>query len=114
MWTINLKENAPPLDVAIAQFEIELERAKFAKERAIKVLHGYGSHGRGGAILLEIRKLLAKMKKEKAIEDFFFGDRWNSYDKQTSKLLMQDKGLSDDEDLNKSNPGITIIVLKQK
>lgn len=84
MWTINLKENTPPLDVAIAQFEIELEKAKFAKERAVKVLHGYGSHGRGGAILLEIRKLLAKMKKEKAIEDFFF---W----RQVEQLRQTDK-----------------------
>ncbi len=114
MWTINLKENSPPLDVALAYFEIELEKALFAKVKVVKVLHGYGSHGRGGAILLETRKLLAKMKKEKAIEDFFFGDRWNSHDKFTSRLLMQDKKLADDEDLNKNNPGITIVVLKQK
>ena len=112
MWTINLKENSPPLDVAIAEFEIQLEKAQFASVSALKVLHGYGSHGKGGIILMEIRRLLAKLKKEGKIKDFFFGDNWNVYNKTTSRLLMQDKSLADDEDLNKNNPGITIVMLK--
>lgn len=111
MWTINLKEGNPPLDVALAIMEIELEKAIFAKEIAVKILHGYGSHGKGGIILLEARKKLAQMKKSKKIKDYFLGDKWNVFDNKSKYLLQQNKALSDDEDLNKNNPGITIVVL---
>lgn len=112
MWVINLKENSPPLDLALAQIEIEIEQASFAGEKVLKILHGYGSHGRGGIILIESRKLLSNMKKQGRIQDFFFGDRWNIFDERTKRLIMQTKTLADDEDLNKNNPGITIVVLK--
>ena len=112
MWVINLKENSPPLDLALAQVEIEIEQASFAGERVLKILHGYGSHGKGGVILIESRKLLSEMKKKGQIQDFFFGDKWNNFDEKTKKLIMQTKALADDEDLNKNNPGITIVVLK--
>lgn len=109
MWIIDLKENSPPVDIALAKFEIELERAIYSKEVAVKVLHGYGSHGKGGIILNEVRTLLAKMKKQRKIKDYFFGDKWNVFENQ--KLISKDKNLADDEDLNKNNPGITIVVL---
>lgn len=112
MWVINLKENSPPLDLALAQVKIEIEQASFAGERVLKILHGYGSHGKGGVILTESRKLLSEMKKKGQIQDFFFGDKWNNFDEKTKKLIMQTKALADDEDLNKNNPGITIVVLK--
>lgn len=111
MWKINLKENNPPLDVALATMEIEIEKAKFTNEVAVKVLHGYGSHGKGGIILIETRKLLEKLKKQKKIKDFLFGDKWNCFDDKTKKLFLKDKSMIDDEDLNKNNPGITIIIL---
>lgn len=111
MWTINLKKENPPLDVALAIIEIELEKAIFSQEIAVKILHGYGSHGKGGVILIKARELLSQMKKERKIKDYLFGDKWNVFDDKTKKLLQKDKSLADDEDLNKNNPGITIVVL---
>lgn len=112
MWVINLKENSPPLEVALAKIAIEIEQASFAGEKVLKILHGYGSHGTGGVISTESRKLLSKLKKENKIKDFFFGDKWNAFDKKAQALIMQTKTLADDDDLNKNNPGITIVVLK--
>lgn len=111
MWTVNLKENSPTVEVALAQLEIEIEKAIFSKQKAIKVLHGYGSHGRGGIILIEARQYLNNLKRKGKIKDFFFGDRWNFFDRTTNKILNSDKNLLDDEDLGKNNPGITIVVL---
>ena len=112
MWIVDLKKNSPPLDVALAQLEIEIEQASFAGEKVLKVLHGYGSHDKGGVILTHCRKQLSGMKKQKKIDDFFFGEKWNVFDQTTKKLILQNKSLADDEDLNKNNPGITIVVLK--
>lgn len=108
---INLKEFSPTVDYALAVVEIEIERAKFDGTVAIKVLHGYGSHGKGGAILSALRKRLRSLKKGGIIKDFFSGDKWNIFDKDTLSALNRDKSIYGDEDLNKSNPGITIIIL---
>ena len=106
---INLKENSATVDYALAVIEIEIEGAKREGVIAIKVLHGYGSHGKGGAIALELRKQLRLWKNSGLIVDYFGGDNWNMFDKKTLKILELDKSICNDEDMNKSNPGITII-----
>ncbi len=108
---LNLKEFSPSVDIAIANVEIAIENAEREGVSAIKVLHGYGSHGRGGAILLELRKILRQYKKQGKIYDFFGGESWDIFNKKTLYLLNRDKTIFD-EDLNKSNPGITIIIIK--
>lgn len=108
---INLKEDNASLDYALALVEIEIENAQAAGDKAIKVLHGYGSHGKGGVILVELRKFLRQMKKQKRIKDYFAGDKWSVFNKDVFSLLNQDKSMAGDEDLDRNNPGITIIVL---
>ena len=50
------------VESAIAMVELEIEQAKREGIVALKVLHGYGSHGRGGAIMLQLRKVLLMWK----------------------------------------------------
>ena len=45
------------------------------------------------------------------IKDFFGGDRWNMSDHTALEILKSDKTIYNDEDFNKFNPGITIIVV---
>lgn len=109
MIYLNLKENRASVEYALAVLEIEVERAKKSGEVAIKVLHGYGSHGRGGAISIAVKRQLQKWKKEGFIKDYFGGDCWNIFDHRTMDILQLDKSIYNDEDLGKSNPGISII-----
>ena len=111
MRYLNLKENGATVEYAMAVLEIEIENAKKAGEVAIKILHGYGSHGKGGAILVELKKKLFHWKRSGFIKDYFGGDKWNMFDEKTLKILEHDKNMFGDEDLNKSNPGISIIQL---
>lgn len=53
---VNLKDGEFNVELALATVEIEIEQAKKEGVVAIKVLHGYGSHGRGGIIAFELRK----------------------------------------------------------
>ncbi len=108
---INLKENNPTVDYALAVVEIEIENAVKENVSVLKILHGYGSHGKGGAILLQLRKRLATLKKQNKITDYFGGDKWNMFDEKTMFALGRDKSIALDEDLNKSNPGITIVII---
>lgn len=112
MKFIDLKKENCPVDYALVLVEMEIESAIREGEVVIKVLHGYGSHGRGGAILVALRQMLNVYKKQKRIIDYFGGDRWNIFDKGTLEILNKDKTIYNDEDMGKANPGITIIVLK--
>ena len=107
---LDLKEIASVGD-SIAIVEMEVENAKREGVSVIKLLHGYGSHGQGGVILKEIRKFLIILKKRGKIQDFFNGDKWNLFDKETLEILNKDKSIVGDCDLNKCNPGITIVVV---
>ena len=108
---IDLKKENSTVEYALAIVEIEIERAIFSGTKVIKVLHGYGSHGKGGAILLNLRKALSIWKRQGKIKDFFGGDRWNMSDHTALEILKSDKTIYNDEDFNKFNPGITIIVV---
>ncbi len=108
---IDLKRENATVDYALALVEIAIENNKSYGQSIIKVLHGYGSHGRGGAIIVQLRRRLRSLKKSGKIRDYFSGDQWNVFNDKTFELLQQDKSLLEDEDLNKNNPGITIIVV---
>ena len=111
MKTINLESEGYTADHAVKMVEIEIEQARKEGMVAIKVVHGYGSHGKGGAILLELRKKLPVWKRSKFISNYFYGDKWNLFDKDARRILEKDKSISGDEDFYTSNPGITIIEL---
>ena len=76
-------------------------------------MHGYGSHGKGGAIKVELSKKLRQWKNSGFIVDYFGGDEWSVFNKKTMKILELDKSIYDDEDMNKANPGITIIQVRK-
>lgn len=108
---IDLKKENCTVEYALAIVEIEIERASLAGTKVIKVLHGYGSHGKGGLIFLNLRKVLSIWKKQGKIKDFFGGDKWNMSDHTALEILKSDKTIYNDEDFNRFNPGITIIVV---
>ena len=60
---LNLKENSPSVDEAMAILEINIDICKKSGVKVLKVIHGYGSHGVGGAICLELRNRLRHLKK---------------------------------------------------
>ena len=109
---IDLKKENATVDYALALVEIAIEGGKLEGQTVIKVLHGYGSHGRGGVILIELRKQLERWKRSKFIKDYFGGDRWNIFDPLTMEILQKDKTIYGDEDMGRANPGITIIYIQ--
>lgn len=108
---VNLKEFSPTVFQAVKMLEIEIESAKKAGVKAIKVIHGYGSKGVGGLISIEVRKYLKKLEQQKKIRYYVLGNNWNLQDDRALKVIYECKDAYGDEDLYISNPGITIIVL---
>ena len=110
MKTLNLKEFGASKEDCVVLVDMFLEESKREGVSAVKILHGYGSHGVGGVLYLSIRRHLADLKRKKKIKNYFGGNRWNLLDDETVNALLKDKSCFD-EDLNKSNPGITIILI---
>lgn len=106
---VNLKDEEISVELALAMVEIEIEQAKKEGNVALKVLHGYGSHGRGGVIAMELRRTLSLWKKQGLITNYFGGDKWNMFDECSQRILLKDKSIYNDSDISSSNPGITII-----
>lgn len=109
---INLKEHSPTVELALANLETEIEIAIKCKESALKIIHGYGSHGTGGAIFLAIKKYLITLLRKNVISDILTGSQWTLQNEKVMKLLYTSPEWATDEDLNHSNPGITIIIFK--
>lgn len=77
--------------------------------RALKVIHGYGSHGRGGATRETVRNWAFNHRRHfKAIIE---GENYDMFDDATQDMRSA-CGQFDDDDLGVSNPGITILWVK--
>ena len=110
MLFINVKEDYQNVEVALAVIEIEVENAKKSGQIALKILHGYGSHGVGGALCQAIRAKCRLWKRSGFIKDFILGSEYHFSNPKTAKLLAADKSIYD-EDLYTLNPGITVIIV---
>ena len=61
MRTFNVEAGLPTLDEARRLVIDEIRRAKREGARALKVIHGYGSSGKGGALCVGLRKSASMM-----------------------------------------------------
>ena len=107
---INLKENQPTVELALALLEIEVEVARREGVKVLKIIHGYGSHGVGGEIKRALNYWLIKNKKRGKILDYVKGEHWTSSDKN-SKFKQICPEILGDSELYFSNSGVTIILI---
>ena len=107
--TVNLKNDMPPVDIAIFNMELEIELAKISGVKIIKFIHGYGSNGVGGLICKAVRERLMSLKKQKIVKDYIYGEDWHLQNPKCFKLLTKVSGAYDNEDLNACNGGVTFV-----
>ena len=80
--------------------------------RVLKIIHGYGSSGKGGKLNVGLRKSFVLRKKEKVIKDFIPGEDFSIFEDRVLELLEAIPALRADPDLNSTNEGITIVWIK--
>jgi hypothetical protein len=109
---INVEEDLPTLDDARRRVQEEIRRAKREKFHVLKIIHGYGSTGKGGALNVGLRKSFKLRKKEGVIKDFIPGEDFSIFNRATLDLLQLVPELRGDSDLNATNEGMTVLILK--
>jgi len=108
---VNLEAGMPSVEQARSQLTTALARARQSESRLLKVIHGYGSSGVGGALRGALQGALARYKMAGEIRDFIAGEDWRVADETTWELLKRYPELKGDSDLGRGNRGITIVVL---
>jgi hypothetical protein len=78
----------------------------------LKVIHGYGSSGKGGSLCVGLRKTFKLRKKEGVIKAFIAGEDFSIFNDTVLALLEAVPQLRCDPDLNTTNEGVTILWLK--
>ena len=109
--TINLKSDRPTVEEARARLKSALAEARRAGVVAVKIIHGYGSSGAGGAIKHALQRSLRRRRREGLIRCFVPGERWDTLDTDTQQVLAACPAAARDPDLNNGNEGVTIVLL---
>jgi DNA-nicking Smr family endonuclease len=74
MKTINLEEGRPSVTSASSRLLDHLRLARKQSYAAVKVIHGYGSHGVGGDLRIAIQGMLARMAQGGEVGAFVGGE----------------------------------------
>ncbi len=110
--TFNVEAGIPTLEEARRLVIDEIKQAKLGGAKVLKVIHGYGSSGKGGSLCVGLRKSFGLRKKERVIRDFIPGEDFTIFNPTTLNLLEAAPEMRADQDLGATNEGVTIVWLK--
>jgi hypothetical protein len=110
--TYNVEAGLPTLDDARRLVIAEIKRARRDGVKVLKVIHGYGSSGKGGTLNVGLKKSFTLRKKEGVIKDFIVGESFTIFNPTVLALLEAVPALRGDPDLGATNEGVTLLWLK--
>ena len=108
---VNIKSDMPTVNDAIKRTTYNIRNAEAFGVAAIKIIHGYGSTGTGGAIRVEVRKYLERQKQQGYIKEYITGEQFSIFDEATRQAFLSCDELRRDSDIERHNNGITIVIL---
>lgn len=110
--TINLEHGFPTRDEARQKLESAVAQARKDGIPALKIIHGYGSSGRGGVLRFAVRGYLRQMKDRGEIVLFVNGESFSQFEERSRELLRRQPDLLVDQDLGGGNKGVTLVLVK--
>ena len=108
--TIDVAHPARPAAAVEAALQDALMQVRNSRQwRAVKVVHGYGSHGKGGATKETVRDWAYQFRRH--FRAWIQGEAYGIFDDDTREM-REECGQIVDSDLDASNSGITIMWVK--
>ena len=108
---VNLEQGMPYAADAVRRLTFEVHHSKDLGCTVLKIIHGYGSSGKGGKIRLAARERLEFLQRKGAIRGFIPGEKFSIFEEATRKAFLVCPELRKDRDLERSNNGVTFILL---
>lgn len=103
---VNIKSDMPTVADAEKRLEAAVKAGRKLGAGAVKIVHGYGSTGKGGKIRTAVRKMAAELS-----ETVIYGEDFSIFSEETRKAFGKCPDLRRDDDLDRHNNGITIIIM---
>lgn len=111
VYLVNLEQNMPTVEQARIKLEQALRSARARRFKAVKLIHGYGSTGKGGAIRSDVKSVLTAQQRAGKIKAFVPGEEFSPFYANARLAVEQCPSLRRDRDFSASNHGITIVLL---
>ena len=111
MKELNLEQGMPSADMALRWLESELEAARKMRRPALKLIHGYGSSGRGGKIRTACRRYLREQAQAGRVKLVIAGEDFSIFEEETRRAFILCGQLRQDRDLDRENRGVTFVLL---
>ena len=108
---VNLEEDLPTVNRMRLRLDRALALARSDGTTILKLIHGYGSSGVGGALRIAVHSSLSRYKDSGLIRDFIDGEDFRISNEATWALLKRMPEMKQDRDLGRGNKGITIVVM---
>lgn len=107
-----LKENMPLVSEAISALEAKIKSSRSKGVYVIKVIHGYGSSGKGGAIKEAVLSRLFTMREQGLIKNYQTGEEYFQFAGGRNYLLRKYPELKETWNADRGNKGMTLIELR--
>ena len=107
--TVNLEHGFPTAEEARQRLATEIDVARKKGVGLLKIVHGYGSTGKGGTLRKSLRTMLLRMQHEGKIGRVIFGESWDLFDEPSRNLMDRYPLIRGDRDIGRGNAGITIV-----
>ena len=107
----NLKRGGPTGEEALDKLTTYLRRASEVGIKAIILIHGYGSSGEGGAIKTAVLRQLQFLSHQGRVKAIIPGEEFEGRSNRGRQLLRRFPFLVNHRDLNRANPGVTLVIL---
>jgi len=101
----------PTVAISVLRLENYLKMAR-SKYRIIKIIHGYGSTGKGGAIRSAIRQKLDDYLHLGMIKAYIPGEALTSLMGYADLIFQYKNELKGDSDYHRGNDGITFVIFR--
>jgi hypothetical protein len=108
---VNLEKGMPLVQQALDRLAGEIDLGKSMGCKVLTLIHGYGSSGEGGAIKTAVLRQLQFLRHQGRIKDLIPGEEFEGRSGRGRQLLRRFPFLAEHRDLNRANPGVTLILL---
>ncbi len=109
--TVNLEKGMPLVQQALDRLELEIRTSSKQGFKVLTLIHGYGSSGEGGAIKIAVLRQLHFLSHTGRIKEIIPGEHFEGRSGRGRQLLRRFPFLSTHRDLNRTNPGVTLVIL---
>ena len=106
---VTIKAGLPTLEEAERRLLLEVRKCHGDGIFVLKVIHGYGSGGRGGVLRMGLRKVFSEYQRTGDILGFASGEEFSIFHAVSLEMITAAPELRFDRDLERFNPGVSFL-----